>query len=310
MKRLLLVPLAALAAAAMVRAETPAQPAAPQAAKPPLAKASKSFPVEYVPPENPDHARLYTVAKEQRVLEELSQLAGLVKMPRPLELKLAGCKGEANAWYDSEEHAVTFCYEFVADLVKNAPSAGEKGVALDEAVVGPFTFFYLHEIGHALIDILKLPVLGREEDAADRFAAFVLIQAGPYVAGRTLRGTAWAFYHDKQNRKPDESDFSDVHGLDAQRYYDLVCLAYGSDPVKYKGATEKAGLPLDRAESCADEWRQVHYGYRTVLAKYVDQSRIQQVREEQVARMKYRRAQREAAAKEGKAQPQAEPQKR
>ncbi|HBN29834.1 MAG TPA: hypothetical protein DD416_01080, partial [Rhodobacteraceae bacterium] len=28
-------------------------------------------------------------------------------------------------------------------------------------------FFLYHELGHALIDILKLPVFGREEDAAD-----------------------------------------------------------------------------------------------------------------------------------------------
>jgi hypothetical protein len=264
-------------------------------------KPSKSFPVEYVAPSQKEHAWIYKAAQEQQVLETLSRILGVLRMPRPVKLRISSCDGVSNAWYDDTDHTVTFCYEFIADLARNAPEAATSGIALDQAVLGPFTYFYLHEIGHALIDTLKLPVLGREEDAADRFAAFVLLQAGPDVASRTLRATAWTFRHDARDRKLDDTDFADVHGLDAQRFYDLVCLAYGKDPVTFREAPEKAGLPLDRAEECAAEWRQVRYGYQTVLAKYLDRKRYVKVRDEQVARMKAKRAKARADAAQGDA---------
>jgi hypothetical protein len=39
-----------------------------------------------------------------------------------------------------------------------------------EFVTGNMLFVALHELGHALVGQLRLPVLGREEDAADYFA--------------------------------------------------------------------------------------------------------------------------------------------
>ncbi len=293
--------------AAVLLAATPTQdaskapkqaPAAAKqsAAKPPAAtpeqrvRPSKSFPVQYVPPTDKAHVWIQKAAQEQQALESLSRILGAIRMPRPVTLKIAPCEGVSNAWYDDKDHTVTFCYEFIADMARNAPEAAQIGIALDEAVIGPFTYFYLHEVGHALIDILKLPVLGREEDAADRFAAFVLLQAGSDVASRTLRGTAWTFRHDANAAKVGESDFADVHGLDAQRFYDLVCLAYGKDPVTFKEAPAKTGLPADRAEECAAEWAQVRYGYQTVLAKYVDRKHYVKTRDEAVARMKAKRA--------------------
>ncbi len=251
---------------------------------------SKSFPVQYVPPTDKAHVWIQKAAQEQQALESLSRILGAVRMPRPVTLKIAPCEGVSNAWYDDKDHTVTFCYEFIADMARNAPEAAQSGIALDEAVIGPFTYFYLHEVGHALIDVLKLPVLGREEDAADRFAAFALLQGGPDVANRTLRGTAWTFRHDANAAKVGESDFADVHGLDAQRFYDLVCLAYGKDPVTFKEAPAKTGLPADRAEECGAEWAQVRYGFQTVLAKYLDKKKYVKVRDEQVARMKAVRA--------------------
>lgn len=39
-------------------------------------------------------------------------------------------------------------------------------------------FFMLHEVGHALIASYDLPITGSEEDAADQFAAWWLINMG------------------------------------------------------------------------------------------------------------------------------------
>jgi hypothetical protein len=57
---------------------------------------------------------------------------------------------------------------------------------LVEFVVGNMLFVMLHEIGHAAITEMGLPVLGRPEDAADSFAAVGLIRIGSVFSQRVL----------------------------------------------------------------------------------------------------------------------------
>jgi len=63
--------------------------------------------------------------------------------------------------------------------------------------------------------------------------------------------------------------FSDEHGTSAQRLYNLLCLAYGSDKEQFADVVQKGYLPEERAEICEDEYRQVDYAYRTLIAPHV-----------------------------------------
>src|ERR1700678_178038 len=47
-----------------------------------------------------------------------------------------------------------------------------------EFVVGNTLFLLAHELGHVHIHEMGLPVLGREEDAADTFAALTMLKIG------------------------------------------------------------------------------------------------------------------------------------
>ena len=60
---------------------------------------------------------------------------------------------------------VVFPYQWIAftKVVLSGLSQPES----DAAVIGSTAFILMHEASHALIDVLQLPVLGREEDAAD-----------------------------------------------------------------------------------------------------------------------------------------------
>src|SRR6266436_2435982 len=49
---------------------------------------------------------------------------------------------------------------------------------ITEFVIGNTLFAMLHELGHAAVGELGLPVLGKDEDAADSFAAVRLIRLG------------------------------------------------------------------------------------------------------------------------------------
>jgi hypothetical protein len=46
--------------------------------------------------------------------------------------------GVANAWYDSEVHSVTVCYEYLDELLRYAhKETTAAGVTHDDAIVGP-----------------------------------------------------------------------------------------------------------------------------------------------------------------------------
>ena len=74
---------------------------------------------DYAPPKNPAHQTLYELLKEYRALEKLQELLSRFRLPRLLTLKLEGCDGESNAWYDDD--TVTVCYEYIDEVWRNAP---------------------------------------------------------------------------------------------------------------------------------------------------------------------------------------------
>jgi anaerobic selenocysteine-containing dehydrogenase len=143
------------------------------------------------------------------------------------------------------------------------PSAEERfGLTQDQAAAGPFLFIMFHETAHAIFAILDVPVLGREEDAADQVATLVAIRMGGNFAERMLRGAALMYQRDSTARKIGEDDFADLHGLDRQRYYNVLCMAWGADEKRFAWAQEVGHLPKERAEGCAEEFTQVQKAVR------------------------------------------------
>ncbi len=229
--------------------------------------------IEYVSPTNPAHGEIHDLMKERQVLEKFREFLSPVRLPEPLLLKFEGCDGVSNAWYEPGSHAVTVCYEYIAEVVGNAPTrTTAAGVTRDDAIVGPGIEVFLHEIAHALFDMLKLPILGREEDAADQIAAYALMQLGTEDARRTVVGVAYMYGHEAQAQTPGMKQFADAHGLPAQRFYNLLCMAYGADPKLFADLVEKKYLPESRAEYCSDEYRQVEYAVNKLIAPQIDQN--------------------------------------
>jgi putative metallopeptidase DUF4344 len=238
----------------------------------------------YEPPTDSEHDAVYEDLKAKQILEKLSDALAAIRLKRPLLMRFAGCDGTSNAWYDDEEGSITFCYEYVADLERSAREAAFHGIQPDVARDGAVAFVLLHEISHALFHRLNVPILGREEDAADQLAAFMLLRAGEGIARRILTGAAWMYLHDAAGRMPDESDFSDVHGLDAQRFYNVLCMAHGSNPAAFQAMVDKGYLPKDRAESCAEEYRQVAYATRKLIDRSLDPQMWARTREKNKGR--------------------------
>ena len=233
--------------------------------------------VLYEDPTKPEHAAAAEWMKQEHILNDAADMLSIFRLPRLLTLRAESC-GESNAWYDSETHVLTFCYELVGEFIKMGERAGQFELTPEQAVVGPFLFIVLHETAHAVFHILAIPVLGQEEDAADQVAVLAATKFGGDFAERMLRAAAFMYDHDSRVRKPGEEDFADVHGLDRQRFYNVLCLAWGADPKLYDFAKDLGKLPKERAGGCREEYDQVRYAVQVLLRKHVDETEIERAR--------------------------------
>ena len=248
---------------------------------PPVALAAEQHRVAiaYLAPRDPTQRKIYETLKREHVLENLAELLSPFELPRTLTLELKGCDGVENAWYDDERHSVTVCYEYLARVAHDAPrETTAAGVTPEDAVVGPTAEVFLHEFAHALFDLLKIPVLGREEDAADMVAAYTLLQLGPKFARSAIGGVAYMYARQADDKPLNAETAAEVHPFTQQRFYNLLCLAYGANPKTFADVVDKGYLPRERAENCVYEYRQVDYAVRALLWPHMDPVRRESVR--------------------------------
>ena len=173
---------------------------------------------------------------------------------------------------------MTVCYEYLADILKNALEGKLPSIITqDDAILGPFMDVFLHETGHAVFDQLNVPVLGREEDAADLFSVYIMLQLGKEDARRLILGNAYQYKADVVNPQVPLTKYADEHGIPAQRFFNVLCIAYGADQKLFADVVEKGYLPKKRAEGCYDEYEQLAFALKTLIGPYIDRKLAKKV---------------------------------
>lgn len=204
--------------------------------------------------------------KTRQLLEEFSQFLAPLRLPITLRLRAMQC-GAVNAFYSSSESAIILCYEYVADVEDRAPrDTSPEGFTRNEVIVGQIVGVLLHEGGHAVSNLLRLPVLGREEDTADQIAAFIMLQFGPDIARTLVRGEASGW----NQRQRTQSRFWGIHSTALQRQHAVLCLAYGMDPQRFEDFVKIGWLPKQRVANCAVEYKRVQHAFRETILPHID----------------------------------------
>ena len=223
---------------------------------------------------------IYDALKERRTLEELRILLSPLRLPRRLTLRLKGCDGKIDVSYADD--VVTFCYEYVEYLQRQAPTIGTPGgLTPADAIFSAVFDTFLHEAGHAVFDMLEVPIFGREEDAADYFSAYILLRFTPDDARRFIQGVAFIYASEAKvtlEKAPDIKAFANEHGLPAQRYFNVLCIAYGSNPKLFEKAITRGGLPKERAAGCDDEYKTLQRAFRKLIRPNIDQALLRTAR--------------------------------
>ncbi len=233
----------------------------------------------YEEPKTPTLRASYETLRRRKVLEMLQDFLSPLKLGKQLTIKAAECGGSPYAPYQSG--LVTVCYEYLdliesvlpgetggpkspksyPQLFKNLGRIGPVLVTRQMAAEGPFVEHVLHETAFGVFDLLEVPIWGRRDDAADYLAAYLMLQFGTDVARKTVYGTAYFLNQlDGLNRSHmmENADYlSGAHPTIRQRYYNILCIALGSDPIEFStfiaiGRAESAvDLPTHRVASCS-----------------------------------------------------------
>ncbi|MFD9563857.1 DUF4344 domain-containing metallopeptidase [Streptomyces sp. NPDC059994] len=227
------------------------------------------FSVRYEPPSAPDKANA-PFLRGRRVLEQasgdLNAFVSSERLGQAVAVVGRSCGGEGSA-YDPGARRIEICYDDVAQERELFEGAGVRPADSEVAAVLAETFF--HEAGHALADILGLDLGDRaEEDAADQFAALMLIRGGP-AGERQLRVAAREYELSAAGDAgtgPADEGGRDEHSSDLVRATNHLCYLYGADPVRNAGLRGKGLLTAERAGRCGEEWRGVREAWQERLA--------------------------------------------
>jgi hypothetical protein len=257
------------------RADTPGQAASPPAD----AAASDMIKIEYVPPKDPKYLTAYKLVQERGALEMMKKVFAPLRLPVPVTIRTIGCDGVSNAWYQRENDRPTLsiCYEYLVEIWNIMPKETAAAmVTAGDAVVGQLFFALAHEFGHAVFDIFDIPVFGREEDAADQFATYIMLQFGDDRAHRLITGAAFSYraFIKNHKQKPNVNvpllTFSSDHGAPEQRFYNLLCLAYGYDAKLFADVVMNEYLPKSRARNCRYEYVVLRYAFKQLIVPHLN----------------------------------------
>jgi len=79
---------------------------------------------------------------------------------------------------------------------------------------------------------------------------------------------AEAFSIESKNDSSNKRNLADEHLLQEQRFYNSICLLYGSDTEKYGYMSEEDYLPRERAIRCPQEYEQTINSWSSLLAPW------------------------------------------
>lgn len=202
------------------------------------------------------------------VIETVRFIEVEFNLPRPLTIQIGG---EDGPLYDPDSTTIVIPLEFLAEIREKLVEHGYAHEAdeIDAAVVDVFEHTLYHELGHFLVDVLNLPITGREEDAVDELGYILLIDLYQDGGDVALTAADVFFIEGDTEDGPQESDFWAEHSLDIQRFYNGVCLIYGSDPKRYADVAAESGMDRDRLELCEDEYARKRDAWFQMLDPYL-----------------------------------------
>ncbi len=215
-------------------------------------------------PESAEYNELYDWLKQEVVLQEfIDEMNNRIEFPGEVTIKIEEC-GESNAFYYDDISTISICYEFIDEMI----ALQDENIDERQKLVNAVGFIFLHEMGHALVAKLDLPITGKEENAVDELAMLVLTSDTTDRAYFAAVEGAMQFYSDALNENLKNFDFYDTHAPSIERYYDMVAIivaAYPESAVDFVGDNDKYKIPQERADLAVEQYEKKLNTWKTLL---------------------------------------------
>lgn len=203
--------------------------------------------------------------KKEKLLEKAADdLNKALILPNDIFLRSKDC-GEPNAEFDPKTQSITVCYELMEHFSNLFKSDKMKPEDADKKMFDAVRFAFLHEVGHALIYNYNLPITGNEEDAADRCSSYINIEELGESGVKAVLAAADAFHIESKQTSTTKRNLADEHLLQEQRFYNSLCMIYGSDAAKYEYFVNDGYLPKERAARCPVEYQRTVDSWKNLL---------------------------------------------
>ncbi|KPZ67819.1 MULTISPECIES: DUF4344 domain-containing metallopeptidase [unclassified Shewanella] len=234
-----------------------------------LASEKAKMSVTYLPASKAD-LRYQGIIKRSEINQLVQALAETYfTFNNPLQIEYGSQDGPL---YDPNSHTIHIPYSFIVDSIdyfsQNAYMA-ELADSAEQAAVDALLHTLLHEIAHAYIADNGIPILGKEEDAADNFAAIIMLN---YIdAGDDALLNAADLFALESEHRPDFyelGEYIDEHSFDLQRYFSSLCLVYGSEPEKYPALLNEIekDYRVDRKSFCIEHFQVITKNWQGYFA--------------------------------------------
>lgn len=244
---------------------------------------SGDFKIFYGATQNSQYAGMNEVIKNSGVFENAARVLNwLLILKKDFPIVFQEC-GAVNAFYNPQEDGIIICNELLENFGQNFVYFVKSQSELDQAITDATYFILYHELGHGLIDIYDLVYSGREEDVVDQLSTVILVAAGGEAGARAAVAGANFFYLTGTQNDVSDFPFWDEHALDQQRYYNILCWVYGSNPEKYSNLVGPYALPQERAAQCQREYQKMSDFWDIAVYPYLQEEIKKIMKEEGIA---------------------------
>jgi hypothetical protein len=213
--------------------------------------------------------------QRHKVLERAQVFMSPLRLPRELTIRTAEC-GAPAVPYDAGKGIITICYEAIASVEELAKGATSDPADLTALVSGGVIEEALHRMAEAILKVFEIPVWGRQEDAADLLAAFVMLKFDERTARVAITGAARLFIY--KTSAVGKVDYVSELSPSAQRFYNFLCIAYGGDRIGFQGLVDKDFLPQSRAKRCWKDYEMIRRAFDLRVMPHVDPDLVIKIR--------------------------------
>ncbi len=168
-------------------------------------------------------------------------------------------------WY--QQNIIEIPYFFIHNIRERYSRTRfpNKSSTTDQFTGNTLLHVIFHEFAHAIIEQYDLPIVGKEEDAADNFADVLLLDFFDVGADIVTSAADLFLMNSMATEYFTKADFWKDHSLDKQRYFARLCNIYGSNPDKHEAVKKRAGFSDGRAGRCVVQYHETRRSWLRLL---------------------------------------------